>query len=717
MPLPTTATARRTSTSPRPRSSTSVAGRRSAPPSPAGAAPGCRVGSRRCSWESMSAARSPMPCSRSTASVVTAKAPTTPDDQSEGVIAAVQRRARAGRRERERGRDVLARDDGRHQRAARGPRRAHGADRHRGLHRPHRARPPDARRALPAVRGAPRAARARRAPLRRARADDAGRPAATSSRPKHADAGWRSRSPRPTPRRSRSCCCTPTATPSTSARSARRSPSAPRRPRVAVARGGRHLPRVRARRHHRDRRRALAAARRLPAPARRQRARCGPARARDHAVQRRPDRPRRRPPATPPGPCSRAPPAAPPARRSWRAPSDAPDALCFDMGGTSCDVCVIDDGAVQEQQRGRDRGAAAGAADARDPHRRRGRRLDRLARRRAARCASARNRPAPTRARPATDAAAPSRPSPTPTSCSACCRPTRRWPAASSSTSTRPSGRSARSPTSSGSDSSDCAEGIRRVADAEMVRALRVVTVQRGIDPRRYALLPFGGAGPLHADPDRRGAGDRRRSSARAPRACWPRSGLVVSPRRRDVQRTLLLAGDELTADAVAEAVAELGEQARDALSAPEAELGATYELRYRGPGVRAGDRRHRPTPQPEQLREAFEAEHEDRYGYSDSDQVLELVTIRVTATVPGAEVTLAADGDDARGPAEAAAGDRRRRADRPRGPPRRPAPRAPRSKAPRSSSCRSRRCWSPTAGRARSTTPARSAWSARARD
>ena len=38
-----------------------------------------------------------------------------------------------------------------------------------------------------------------------------------------------------------------------------------------------------------------------------------------------------------------------------------------------------------------------------------------------------------------------------------------------------------------------------RVANTEMVRALRVVTVERGIDPRRFALLAFGGAGPLHA--------------------------------------------------------------------------------------------------------------------------------------------------------------------------------------------------------------------------
>ena len=45
----------------------------------------------------------------------------------------------------------------------------------------------------------------------------------------------------------------------------------------------------------------------------------------------------------------------------------------------------------------------------------------------------------------------------------------------------------------------ETAEGIVRVANQEMVRAMRVMTVERGIDPRRFALLPFGGAGPMHA--------------------------------------------------------------------------------------------------------------------------------------------------------------------------------------------------------------------------
>src|SRR6202012_2635950 len=103
------------------------------------------------------------------------------------------------------------------------------------------------------------------------------------------------------------------------------------------------------------------------------------------------------------------------------------------------------------------------------------------------------------------------------------------------------------------------AEGIIRVANAEMVRALRVVTVERGVDPRRYALLAFGGAGPLHAAAI---AAELGITQIACPRASGVLAalGLVVSPRRRDVQRSVFLRDDELTTGAVAEVVAELGE-------------------------------------------------------------------------------------------------------------------------------------------------------------
>ena len=189
-------------------------------------------------------------------------------------------------------------------------------------------------------------------------------------------------------------------------------------------------------------------------------------------------------------------------------------------------------------------------------------------------------------------------------------------------------------------DPVDCAEGIVRVANAEMVRALRVVTVERGIDPRRYALLAFGGAGGLHAAAIADELGIERIVCPRAS-GVLAALGLVVSPRRRDAQRSVFLSGNELTAEAVGELAAELGEQARGELSDNQAQLRAVYELRYRGQafelGVGAGLH-----PSPAELRAGFERLHEERYGYCDADQELELVTIRVTATAPGAEVKLA---------------------------------------------------------------------------
>ena len=139
-----------------------------------------------------------------------------------------------------------------------------------------------------------------------------------------------------------------------------------------------------------------------------------------------------------------------------------------------------------------------------------------------------------------------------------------------------------------------------------MVRALRVVTVERGIDPRRFALLAFGGAGPLHAAAIADELGITRIVCPRAS-GVLAALGLVISPRRRDVQRSVFLAGSDLTAKAVAAVVAELGDVARDALGEPAAELRATYELRYRGQAfelaIGAGA-----APAVDELRGAFEA-------------------------------------------------------------------------------------------------------------
>ena len=119
-----------------------------------------------------------------------------------------------------------------------------------------------------------------------------------------------------------------------------------------------------------------------------------------------------------------------------------------------------------------------------------------------------------------------------------------------------------------------------RVANAEMAQAVRVVTVERGIDPRELALVAFGGAGPLHAAAIAEELGMTR---VIAPVASGVLSalGLAVSERRRDLVESVLLAGDALTREAVAEVVERLAARGREEL--PGGEVRATYDLRYAG--------------------------------------------------------------------------------------------------------------------------------------
>jgi N-methylhydantoinase A len=178
----------------------------------------------------------------------------------------------------------------------------------------------------------------------------------------------------------------------------------------------------------------------------------------------------------------------------------------------------------------------------------------------------------------------------------------------------------------------ETAQGIVRVANQEMVRALRVVTVQRGVDPRRFALLPFGGAGPMHAAALAAELGMER---ILCPRASGVLSalGLIASERRRDTARTVLLSGAELTAERIAAEVDELRESIAAGL--PDSVPEVTYELRYRGQAFELGVPGP-PAPDPAELAEQFAAEHERRYGYRDPDAEIELVNVRLALVVSG---------------------------------------------------------------------------------
>jgi len=180
----------------------------------------------------------------------------------------------------------------------------------------------------------------------------------------------------------------------------------------------------------------------------------------------------------------------------------------------------------------------------------------------------------------------------------------------------------------------ETAEGIVRVANQEMIRALRVVTVERGVDPRRFALMPFGGAGPMHAAAI---ADELEISRLLCPRAGGVLSalGIIAAERRRDTARTVMLSGGELTGERIAAEVDALRESIAAGLEDAETEMETVFELRYRGQAfelpIEGG-----PEPEPEELAESFAAAHESRYGYRDAEGEVELVAIRVALTVAG---------------------------------------------------------------------------------
>jgi N-methylhydantoinase A len=195
-----------------------------------------------------------------------------------------------------------------------------------------------------------------------------------------------------------------------------------------------------------------------------------------------------------------------------------------------------------------------------------------------------------------------------------------------------------------------CAEGIIRVAESEMLGALRLMTVERGIDPRGFALMPFGGAGPLHAAAL---AGELGMSRILCPGVSGVLCalGLAAAAPRRDVSRTVMLGGASLSSERLHRERAALLAEASAALGARPSRVRVRHELRYRGqsfelPVEESG------SSDPDTLREAFAAAHEQRYGYRDDSADVELVTLRVSVwgQSPGLEARSPGDGATPRG-------------------------------------------------------------------
>ncbi len=155
-------------------------------------------------------------------------------------------------------------------------------------------------------------------------------------------------------------------------------------------------------------------------------------------------------------------------------------------------------------------------------------------------------------------------------------------------------------------------EDVVEIVNAEMLRALRVVSVERGLDPRDFALVAFGGAGPLHACALAEELGI---TTVLVPAAAGVLSalGLVASEERRDRVKSYVCL------------LAEAGELPRE----------GEADLRYRGQSfeltVALGDG----------LAERFHRAHEDRYGYADPGRAIELVAVRTADVRPGPHLDL----------------------------------------------------------------------------
>ena len=160
------------------------------------------------------------------------------------------------------------------------------------------------------------------------------------------------------------------------------------------------------------------------------------------------------------------------------------------------------------------------------------------------------------------------------------------------------------------------------VVDAEMVRALRVVSVEQGLDPREFALVAFGGAGPLHACAL---ADELDLPTVLVPAAAGVLSalGLVAADERRDTVRTYV------------EPLAAAGELPDE----------GEADLRY------AGQSFELTVPLGAELPARFHAAHATRYGYADPAREIELVAIRTAEVRAAPSVTVTGPALVARGP------------------------------------------------------------------
>ena len=213
----------------------------------------------------------------------------------------------------------------------------------------------------------------------------------------------------------------------------------------------------------------------------------------------------------------------------------------------------------------------------------------------------------------------------------------------------------------------EAAEGIVQVVNASMVKGIRVVSVSKGYDPREFALVAFGGAGPLHASEL---AGEMDIPTVLVPVAPGVTSalGLLMADLRHDFAQTVLRPGNELSPTEITSWYEQLetqamGQMAREDVAPENVSLVRAADVRYVGQGYELevlADSGKLDQRAVDQIVERFHDAHVRSYGYASRDNAVEVVNLRVTALASMPRPDLASDSRNSDGdPSHARLGER----------------------------------------------------------
>jgi N-methylhydantoinase A len=191
-----------------------------------------------------------------------------------------------------------------------------------------------------------------------------------------------------------------------------------------------------------------------------------------------------------------------------------------------------------------------------------------------------------------------------------------------------------------GRDPIEVAAGITDIADNHMAQALRLVSVDRGHDPRRFAIMAFGGAGPLPAANLARLLGARRIIVPVFPGA-FSALGCLMADARFDYRKTAITRSDRIDPAVLKEILDGLQRQALEDFDregyCEQPAMTCSVEMRYAGQNWELDVPVDVGRPMEEALNEArrlFEAAHDERFGWHMDGSHFELVHFKVSAAI-----------------------------------------------------------------------------------